>query len=91
MSEWISARDRLPDKPGRYLVVINPIFGVTPYVDVVHFEDRLSNLKTLEYRQKNCSDVNYDRPGWWKYCMDGYCEVSTVTNWMPLPEKQKEG
>ena len=89
MSEWISVMDRLPDKPGRYLVVKCTLAGNALCIDIVQFTDRLSKLPEFEYRNKYYPDENYDRPGWWNGDSEGDWE-EIVTHWMPLPELPKE-
>lgn len=87
--DWISAKDRLPDRPGRYLAVISGISS--GYIKVVAFTNKLSNIYEFEWMgDRGAGKRNkYDRPGWYDCDGEGYWE-ERVTHWMPLPEMPKE-
>ena len=77
VQEWISIKDRLPEKDGAYLVTTNS------------FGDRQS--VKLRWFAKDGEDVDaYDLAGqkdvWYLYDIEcGYVSIKTVTHWMPLP------
>ena len=77
VQEWISVKDRLPEKDGAYLVTTNS------------FGDRQS--VKLRWFAKDGENVDaYDLAGqkdvWYLYDIEcGYVSIKTVTHWMPLP------
>ena len=77
VQEWISVKDRLPEKDGTYLVTTNS------------FGDRQS--VKLRWFAKDGENVDaYDLAGqkdvWYLYDIEcGYVSIKTVTHWMPLP------
>ena len=81
VQEWISVKDRLPEKDGAYLVTTNS------------FGDRQS--VKLRWFAKDGENVDaYDLAGqkdvWYLYDIEcGYVSIKTVTHWMPLPEMPK--
>ena len=81
VQEWISVKDRLPEKDGAYLVTTNS------------FGDRQS--VKLRWFAKDGENVDaYDLAGqkdvWYLYDIEcGYVSIKTVTHWMPLPEPPK--
>ena len=78
MNEWISVKDRLPDKGGKYLCVCRSSWG--PYMDILEFSPKLSKLDKYDFSGKNY-------PGWADYDGEyGWYEMDDVTHWMPLPE-----
>lgn len=83
MSEWISVEDRVPDEPGKYLVVVT--WAPHRYVDVAHFA-----LKLLGLHLAHDDLDDHDRWGWWDSDSEGAWERTHITHWMPLPELPKE-
>ena len=81
VQEWISVKDRLPEKDGAYLVTTNS------------FGDRQS--VKLRWFAKDGENVDaYDLAGqkdvWYLYDIEcGYVSIKTVTHWMPLPQPPK--
>ena len=81
VQEWISVKDKLPEKDGAYLVTTNS------------FGDRQS--VKLRWFAKDGENVDaYDLAGqkdvWYLYDIEcGYVSIKTVTHWMPLPEPPK--
>ena len=81
VQEWISVKDRLPEKDGAYLVTTNS------------FGDRQS--VKLRWFAKDGEMVDaYDLAGqkdvWYLYDIEcGYVSIKTVTHWMPLPQPPK--
>ena len=84
MAEWISVKERLPDKDGKYLCYCD--YGYSASMDVYSFAKNL-------YEVDDCDFWGEKRAGWYYYDSEyGYCETSSVTHWMPLPDApQKEG
>lgn len=79
---WISVKDRLPKKGGKYLVYIDDDWHYT--IGIVYFVPNLHKYNSYVF-------LNERRPGWCQYDSDyGDYEVSNVTYWMPLPEPPKE-
>ena len=81
VQEWISVKDRLPEKDGAYLVTTNS------------FGDRQS--VKLRWFAKDGENVDaYDLAGqkdvWYLYDIEcGYVSINSVTHWMPLPQPPK--
>ena len=79
--EWISVKDRLPERDGAYLVTTNS------------FGDRQS-VKFRWFAKDGEMVDAYDLAGqkdvWYLYDIEcGYVSIKTVTHWMPLPEPPK--
>ena len=80
--DWISVKDKLPEQDGSYLVYYNNegICGI--WID--DFTINLSNIDS-DFEGEN-------RSGWYEYIIDGnegcyFEEITSITHWMPLPEK----
>ena len=81
VQEWISVKDRLPEKDGGYLVVIN-YFGNHQSVNVRSFAKVGETVH--EY------DLAGEKNVWYSYDSEyGYVSTDSVTHWMPLPEPPK--
>jgi hypothetical protein len=81
MNKWISVKDRLPDKNGKYLCYCGESFIKT--TDIYSFAKNLKKVDKYDFRDK--------KAGWYSYDSEwGYFERSGVTHWMPLPEPPKE-
>ena len=81
VQEWISVKDRLPEKDGAYLVTTNS------------FGDR-QNVKFRWFAKDGEMVDAYDLAGqkdvWYLYDSEcGYVSINSVTHWMPLPEPPK--
>ena len=81
VQEWISVKDRLPEKDGAYLVTTNS------------FGDRQS-VKLRWFAKDGEMVEAYDLAGqkdvWYLYDIEcGYVSIKTVTHWMPLPHPPK--
>ena len=85
--EWIDAEERLPDKPGMYLVVVHEYDGVTKepyfsegwdgsYIDFLEYDDRQKVWQNGQYDAYNAvlSVVNKE-------------ESYYISHWMEGPEK----
>lgn len=78
MSEWISAKERLPEKNKAYLV-----YKKSGYFDILPFHE---NRKRLNDYGDNMSGA-----GFYDFDFDyGHREENDITHWMPLPEPPKE-
>ena len=81
MNEWISVKDRLPEKGGKYLCVRSDSWG--QHIDILEFAPNLHKLDKYDFAGKK-------RPGWCDYDSEwGWTEFDDVTHWMPLPEMPK--
>ena len=81
VNEWISVKDRLPDKDGHYLVH-KDLWG-DRYVATVWFakDGRKVSRYDFENRWKNV---------WYDYDSEyGNVILDNVTHWMPLPQPPK--
>lgn len=74
--EWTECANRLPEEPGKYLVVVSGYHGYRCRKIVSFFITSL-------YTGKN-------GPGWCELGEDGYIEVKGVTHWMELPALPEE-
>ena len=92
MNEWISVKDRLPEKPGRYLVYEEKDKHLTPTTKVGGLRRVIvHNLLAFNYTYPCCKpNIAYYRQycdGWqWSSLSDNLC---TPTHWMSLPEPPK--
>jgi hypothetical protein len=73
--EWISVKDRLPDKDGKYLVCNEFLIEK---VDTCRFATNLRKIDKHVFKKR--------RRGWYHYNSEwGFSETHGVTHWMPLP------
>ena len=83
VQEWISVKDRLPEKDGSYLVVSN-YFGNHQSINVRSFAKAGETVS--EY------DIAGKKNVWYRYDSEyGYVSTDSVTHWMPLPQPPKGG
>lgn len=82
MEKWISVKDRLPSKNGRYLVTYGNILGFNNrYIKTVEFAENLTKLDNYDFPKNE-----YNRAGFYGYDSDfGYYEEINVIAWMELP------
>lgn len=79
MSDWISVKDRLPARNGRYLCLIESRFYM-----LLSFAKRLERVDEYNFE-------NLDRPGFFEYDNEyGHYEINSVTHWMLLPKRPME-
>ena len=82
--EWISVKDRLPDKEGKYLCVDCSQMVGKPFIRILSFSNDLHEIDEYDF----CSDKGksgfYGYDGEW-----GYYSAENITHWMPLPELPK--
>ena len=74
--EWNECAKRMPEDPGKYLVVVSGVYGFRAR-QIADF------FITSTYTGKN-------GPGWFEMGEDGYHEVKNVTHWMELPALPEE-
>lgn len=81
-NEWISVKDRLPNKDGKYLCC--HLFANTRYITVRSFAKNLEKVDKFDLKGKK-REGWYDRDSEW-----GYYETDSVTHWLPLPKLPNE-
>lgn len=81
VDEWISVKDRLPEKEGRYLVLTSGIFGIK----IAMFT--MSLKRHFDYMFE---DGEPDRPGFYDWDSEDDWIEDGVTHWMHLPALPKE-
>lgn len=79
MTEWISVKERLPEKQGRYLCCYNFQFGGGEYIAIQNFAPNLEEVDEYDF----CGDRE---AGFFDSSEYGYFRRDGVTYWMPLPE-----
>ena len=85
--EWISVKDRLPDKPGHYLVCtsINYWHGGCMDKNEEHKYHDSGTPIGYDGTMMSVLDCYYDITGDWNRVFNKH-----VTHWMPLPEPPEE-
>ena len=80
-NEWISVKDRLPDKNGRCLCYVKRLYE--SHYEILAFAPNLEKIDKHDFR-------NVKRGGWYDYVEGyGYMEIRNITHWMPLPQPPK--
>jgi len=80
--EWISTKDRLPEKNGKYLVV-HCFFGFRA-IEVYNFATNLHKIDKYIFDKEK-------RPGWYQSDDEvGYFECNGVSHWAELPDLPPE-
>lgn len=86
MNEWISVKDRLPDKKGRYLCCSKSLGNFGRGIVISLFV-----LDLAEFDHWSFDEDKDHRPGWTVYESEcGFVEDKGITHWMPLPELPEE-
>ena len=81
VQEWISVKDRLPQKDGSYLVTTN-YFDTDQAINILCFAKDGETVD--EY------DLAGQKYAWYFYDSEyGYVSTDSVTHWMPLPQPPK--
>lgn len=84
MDNWISCKDKLPEKSGYYLVTVASNFTKDRGVSMAGFHPDL--FKVDEYDFANKKGVG----GWYDYDSEnGHYLVDDVVAWMPIPNPYK--
>lgn len=85
MSNWISVKDRLPEKDGSYLCYCEGLIFSIGYQKIGYFTHHAQLNADLNYK-------GYKGPVWYDYDSEvGNFTISNVTHWMPLPnDPEKE-
>ena len=83
MSEWISVKDKLPEKPGHYLVLTNVNYWHGGCMD--KNPEFFGTTKGYEGTTMSVLDCFFDSTLSWNRVPNCH-----VTHWMPLPEPPKE-
>jgi hypothetical protein len=81
---WISVKDRLPDKSGKYLVTVTSNVDCKPFVKTAWFLLKLWDNWQFKY------ECEPNVPGFYNGDGEGDWVERMVTHWMPLPEPPKE-
>lgn len=77
-TEWISVKDRLPNRSGKYLCA-----SIPQYIRTAYFSKNLYKVDKYDFADKK------GKSGFYNYDIEyGYCETN-VDYWMPLPELPK--
>ncbi len=81
--DWISCKDRQPDKNGRYLVT-QKCFGVVR-VEILSYAKDLYEVDEYDFSEQK------GKAGWYDYHDEyGYYSVDNVAAWMELPKEYEE-
>ena len=84
-SGWISVKDRLPERPGKYLVVSKTALAeLPPHVKTAWF------LKSMRDNSQFKYEGEPNEPGFYNGDGEGDWVERYVTYWMPLPKPPKE-
>ncbi len=82
--EWISVKDRLPEKDGEYLCIDYFKLFKEQFHRVCYFANDLYEVDELVFADEK------GKSGFYKDDREcGYYTLSSITHWMPLPELPK--
>ena len=82
--DWISVKDRLPKKDGKYLCVCKGFIGGYEYIEVLSYSKNLYKVDEYDFASFKGKRGFYSYNSEW-----GYINKNNVTHWMPLPELPK--
>ncbi len=82
--QWISVKDRLPEKEGQYLCVSYYKTTNSWYINLYWFSKDLYKFNDLYFSDKKGVSGFWDSDSEW-----GCCHRENVTHWVPLPEPPK--
>lgn len=83
VNEWISTKDKLPNKNGKYLCVpYDYLQKISNRVEMYRFSKNLNNIDKFDFPEIKQGFFDYDRDY-------GFYEVE-VAYWFPIPEIPKE-
>ena len=81
VQEWISVKDRLPEKDGYYIAFVEGYWA------------RCTRLLGFAKDGRKVDEFDFDEGAknvWYRYDSEyGYVTVEDVTHWMPLPQPPK--
>lgn len=81
---WISVKDKLPNRDGKYLVTYRSDID-NRFIRIYGYSNNLSKVDNFDFPRSK-----YNRAGWYDYDSDfGYYEVTNVIAWIELPEEYK--
>lgn len=83
-NEWISVKDRLPEKEGQYLCASYYKTTNSWHTNLYWFTKDLYKFNDLDFSDKKGVSGFWDSDSEW-----GCCHHENVTHWMPLPEPPK--
>lgn len=85
MSNWVSCKDKLPEKDGKYLTTEKcPIMNYPGTLCIRNFTNTLSKVDSSVFGRRR-------KAGWYDYDSEyGYYGVSDVIAWQELPKPYKE-
>ena len=84
MPEWISVKDRLPEKEGKYLCAEYSKTFKEQFVNIFSFAKDLYKVDEFDFSYQKGKSGFYSYDSEW-----GYIHRNEVTHWMPLPELPK--
>ena len=84
-NEWVSVEERLPDKPGHYLVCTNVNYWHGGCMDKNGSSSNAGTTDGYAGTTLSVLDCFYDITGDWNRVCNAH-----VTHWMPLPQPPKE-
>ena len=76
MGEWIDVNDRLPEKDGKYLIIVE-LFGAC--IRLACYSHDLFKVDDYDFKKGDSGFFDYDSEF-------GYYKVDKVLAWMELPE-----
>ncbi len=80
MDKWVSCKDKLPEKNGKYLVTEKSPIVHPGTIRIRNFSNELNKVDHFVFGRKRKS-------GWYDYDSEyGYYEVLDVLAWQELPE-----
>lgn len=82
--EWISVKDRLPKKDGKYLCVYEGFIVGCKHIEVLSYSKNLYKVDEYDFASFKGERGFYSYNSEW-----GYINKNDVTHWMPLPELPK--
>lgn len=78
--EWISVKDRLPNKNMRCLCAVGYYYGKF-YYNIYYFSTNLYRVDDMDFFDEKGVAGFYNYDSEW-----GYYKISDVKYWMPIPE-----
>lgn len=82
--EWISVKEKLPEKEGKYLCAEYSKQFNKHFIEVLNFAKNLYKVDKIDFKDEKGVSGFYGYDTEW-----GYSHFRDVTHWMPLPELPK--